>query len=494
MRTWTRRPVRHTSLVTRRLALGLLAALCVTIASAPAPARAQAPATASPSRSFLIVADGSSLPAGLAANVAAVDGSVTNTIPQIGVAVASSSAAGFQSRAAQISGVRSVVPNVALTRLDRDGEVVAAANPPSSGDDDDRFALQWGLDAIDAPEAWNAGYRGAGVRVAVLDSGIASASPDLAPNLNTALSKSFVPGEAYDFVAPGPFNHGTYVAGIIAAADNTYGVMGVAPSAEIVAVKIYSPLTERATWESILAGIVYAADIDADVINLSIENVVPYWQHGYLDDMGTADPSDDVFRSADEVAETRYLLGRATTYAYRHGATLVAAAGNHAIDFDRTADQLTFPAMAPHVIAVSALAPEGWCANPNTDLDVKASYTNFGRSVIDFAAPGGDEDFPYTFPCTLMTARGPATLPVARFDLVLSAGVPPFSRAVYGGGTSAAAPHVSAVAALIIGKHGGSLPPAQVKQELRSSADDLGQPGHDETYGAGRVNAFKAVR
>jgi hypothetical protein len=106
------------------------------------------------------------------------------------------------------------------------------------------------------------------------------------------------------------------------------------------------------------------------------------------------------------------ILPRCESYAYDHGATLVASAGDDAIDFDRTVNRLKLPAMSPHVIAVSALAPEGWCVNPNTDLDVKASYSNFGRSVIDFAAPGGDYDFPYTFPCTVMTAAGPRTLPV----------------------------------------------------------------------------------
>jgi Subtilisin-like serine proteases len=60
-------------------------------------------------------------------------------------------------------------------------------------------------------------------------------------------------------------------------------------------------------------------------------------------------------------------------------------------------------------------------------------------------------------------------------------------------GTSMAAPHVSGVAALIIGKHGGELSPAAVERILRASADDLGKPGNDATFGAGRVNAQRAV-
>jgi lantibiotic leader peptide-processing serine protease len=450
------------------------------------------PATATPARSYLIIATGNSLPAGLAADVEAADGSITNTIPEIGVAAASSSAADFQSRAAEISGVRSVVPNLVRDWLGPLREPVEDANPPSSGDDDARFQLQWGLDAIDAPEAWNAGYRGAGVRVAVLDSGIASANPDIAPNLNTALSTSFVPGEAYDTIpAPPGFNHGTHVAGIVAAADNTVGTVGVAPSAEIVAVKVLSAFTGSGTFESVVAGIVYAANIDADVINMSLGSG-PISRRGYLDDMGTPDPSDDVFVTAAEVAELVQLVGRATTYAFQQGTTIINSAGNAAIDFDHTADVIVLPAMAPHVNAVSALAPEGWCAVPSTNLDLRASYTNTGRSVIAFAAPGGDFDFPQTFACTVQTAGGPITRPVWVFDGVFSPGNT--VNYFWASGTSMAAPHVTGVAALIIGKNGGSLSPSAVVSELRSSADDLGQPGNDATYGAGRVNAFNAVR
>ncbi len=268
------------------------------------------------------------------------------------------------------------------------------------------------------------------------------------------------------------------------------GTVGVAPSAEIVAVKVLSAVTGSGSFESVVAGIVYAANIDADVINMSLGSG-PLSKHGFLDDMGTPDPSDDVFVTANEVAELRHLVGRATTFAFQQGTTIVNSAGNEAVNFDQTADVIVLPAMAPHVLAVSALAPEGWCANPSTNLDLQASYTNFGQSVIAFGAPGGDFDFPPTFNCTVVTAGGPITRPVWVFDLVFSPG----NTAVYfwAAGTSMAAPHVSGVAALVIGKAGGSMSPAHVVSELRSSADDLGKPGNDDTYGAGRVNAFDAV-
>jgi subtilisin family serine protease len=63
----------------------------------------------------------------------------------------------------------------------------------------------------------------------------------------------------------------------------------------------------------------------------------------------------------------------------------------------------------------------------------------------------------------------------------------------FAAGTSAAAPAASGVAALIVGK-GGSLQPSRLEARIRSSADDLGKPGNDDYYGAGRVNARNAVQ
>jgi subtilisin family serine protease len=82
------------------------------------------------------------------------------------------------------------------------------------------------------------------------------------------------------------------------------------------------------------------------------------------------------------------------------------------------------------------------------------------------------------------------TRPCWVFDGVLSASSESWFWAA---GTSMAAPHAAGVAALIVGQAGGSLKPSQVEAKLRSSADDLGQPGNDPFYGLGRVNAFKAV-
>ena len=104
-------------------------------------------------------------------------------------------------------------------------------------------------------------------------------------------------------------------------------------------------------------------------------------------------------------------------------------------------------------------------------------YTNYGAKRIDFAAPGGDYDSKSAY---------------WYYDMILSAGGP--TDYYYSAGTSMAAPHVSGVAALIIGKNGGSMSPIQVSSILKSSSDDLGVVGVDAYFGNGRVNAFKAVK
>jgi subtilisin family serine protease len=447
-------------------------------------------ATAAP-RSYIISATGNALPSQLASQVAAAGGTLQRVMPNIGMAVASSNSPGFSAAASKISGIRSVVPNIRVQWLNPSEQVELAAdfgNPPNSGDNDTRFDLQWGHDAVDAPEAWTAGYFGAGVRVAVLDSGVDATHPDLAPNVNTTLSKSFVPGENWQ-VQPGfYFNHGTHVAGTIAAADNGIGIIGIAPQAEIVAVKVLSEYTGSGDFYWIVEGIVYAADIGADVINMSLGATFP--RHGWIDDNGTpADPTDDFKVGANEVSELVTAVGRAVTYAYQHGTTVIASAGNDGIDKNHSADIVSVPGDVQNVITVAATAPVGWGVDKTVSLDNPASYTNFGTSEIDVSAPGGDFMYYFVNPTQQCTVAG-LTRPCYVFDYVLSDIPGGYSWAA---GTSMAAPHVSGVAALIIGKNGGSMRPAQVEAALKKSADDLGKPGKDPFYGAGRVNAANAV-
>ncbi|WP_164976112.1 S8 family serine peptidase [Oleiharenicola lentus] len=448
-------------------------------------------------RSYVVVGNAGKLPAKLEAAVAAAGGTITRHLPQIGVAIVESSSPQFVANVGKLAGLDAVLPDAqwkpsqpaVIDGLALEDAVALPANHTTLVTDA-WAALQWGLEAVDAGTAWQAGQTGAGVRVAVLDSGVASAHLDIAPNLNTALCTSFVPGEAYNFTGTG-FNHGTHVAGIIAAAANGVGTVGVAPKAEIVSVKVLSAVSGSGSFGGIISGIVYAADIGADVINMSLGAEFP--RSGYIDDNGTpADPSDDYKVGANELTALINATSRATTYAYQKGVTTIVSAGNSAIDRDHDGSYFVLPADCTHVVSVSATGPTGWALNQaGTDLDVLASYSNYGQSRIDLAAPGGD----FMYPGNDISVVGGIAQYTWVFDMVFAPSnrIGTSNRYSWSAGTSMAAPHVSAVAAIIIGRNGGSMKPAAVVAALRASADDLGKPGNDDAYGAGRVNAGRAA-
>jgi subtilisin family serine protease len=410
---------------------------------------------------YIIIFNANAIPMDIDRQVSRAGGTVTKILPQIGVVVATSGEPDFAPKASRIRGVMTAVQDQFVQWVNPqvcyDEGAVRALH---IGQDESLWGLQWAPVAIHAPDAWDAGATGAGVRVAILDGGIASNHPDLVDNIDFSASTSFVPGAAFDEEAVDAFWHGSHVAGIVAAEDNGFGTIGIAPQATIIGVKVLHGGSGYFSW--LIEGILYVADYaDADIINMSLGAVFP--------------------RNNRDIAQLNSALGRAMNYAYQAGVTIVASAGNNAADFDHVAYYISIPAEAQHVICVSATGPLGF-AFGETNFDRPASYTNFGKSLVDFAAPGGD--------FALYPSAG------WYYDMVLS---PTYvddqnvSWYSWASGTSQAAPHVCGVAALIIGAHGGSMHPAQVKAILQQSADDLGKPGNDEYYGMGRINAFKAV-
>ena len=336
---------------------------------------------ASAPKSYLILAKGEKLPANVAAQVQAAGGTLTSTIPQVGIAVASTTSVDFKAKAAKIG---TVVPNVKIQLVDPlrtvEGPIVDFANPPSSGDNDAFFDLQYGHDTVDAPEAWNAGERGDGVRVAVLDTGFDTDHPDLAPNVDFPASRDFT-GEGLTYHFADPFSHGSHTAGTVAAADNGIGTIGVAPEATLILVKMLRD-EGIGTFADGIAAIVYAAGpADADVISMSWGARVPK----------AGDPTDPELDTPEKVAELKHALNLATRFAFKQGATLVASAGNDGENYDENVGILSLPAMADNVLAISATTPIGWAVNPalNKSNNI-ASYSNYGNSIIDFSAPGGD--------------------------------------------------------------------------------------------------------
>jgi subtilisin family serine protease len=430
--------------------------------------------SAAAGRQYLLLMQGNALPTDLAAQVTKAGGSIVSTFPALGLAVVSGDAADLGTTLGRINGVRSATLD-AMTQWTRE----PAADTPSLDADavvfpanDGFYPLQWAPTAVHAEGAWARGWDGTGVRVAILDGGIWDTHRDLLGQIDIAHSTSFVPGQAWN-TDVGTFWHATHVAGIVAALDNNIGTVGIAPRATLIGVKVLH--NGSGSFAAIISGIAYAATpiseggAGADIINMSL---------GASFD-----------RQGKDAAELAVALGRATTYAYQRGVTVVASAGNDAFDLDHTNNLITLPAMSPHVIAVSATSPRDW-GHGSTNLDVPTTYTNFGQSVIAFAGPGGDFVVP---PAACPTPIGAVNCQA--LDGVLApvrgsgTSVTTYSWAA---GTSMAAPAVAAVAALAIQRF-GHLPPSQIEGILRRSADDLGKPGNDDFYGAGRVNADRAT-
>lgn len=438
-------------------------------------------------KTFVILGRGESLPTNLVEAVTAAGGMITTSYSSIGVAIATANDAAFATRLGALEGLESVVADTVIQWTDPSEPSVAAidANVASIGDNETFFSFQWAPVAVQAPEAWNAGYTGRGVRVAILDGGVYSNHRDLAPNVDVARSRSFTTGAFNTDV--GTFWHGTHVAGIVAAADNGLGTIGIAPNATIIGVKVLHSGT--GSFGSVISGIMYAADpiveggAGANVINMSLGATV------INEKLAAVKPG---------VRELKKAVDRATKYAHQRGVTVIASAGNGGLNMDVEKFAWKTPAMNQHVISVSSTGPIGW-ARGNSNFSTLAYYSDHGKALVDVAAPGGNaalaavlRDFSR---CTVVGTLGPISNPCFVFDQVMST-VRGTSTASYNWaqGTSMAAPLVAGIAALIIEKNGGPMHPDAVRTRLQQSAIDLGKPGKDELYGHGWVNALRAIQ
>jgi subtilisin family serine protease len=420
--------------------------------------------------------------ASFAQTVSSANGTVTNVMDDIGVVTADSMDPNFAAAVAAMAGVQSVTEDPEIQWLPPNEQAIQAPDldasesslPPANMEP--FSALQWNLHQIHADQTTANGDRGNGVvraRVAVLDSGICTHHIDIAANLNLGLSKSFVPTEPSLDPPPNTFNHGTHVAGIIAAPINGRGTQGVAPEAELVAVKVLTAITGSGSFGQVISGIEYASGplVHADVINMSLGATFDRRNKGG----GGAGPL---------IAA----LNRAINHATAAGTLCVSAAGNNGVDLNGRLVEI--PAQSGNGMAVSATGPIGFgVVGFSAVFDRLASYSNFGRSVINVAAPGGDDVLPGSGTCHV----GPVTAPCFFFDFVLSpGGRTPTNGNIYffAIGTSMATPHVSGLAALIVGKF-GHMRPQQIQARIEESADEILSPAES---GRGRINAIAALQ
>ncbi|MFD5104595.1 type VII secretion-associated serine protease mycosin [Streptomyces cinereoruber] len=291
-------------------------------------------------------------------------------------------------------------------------------------------ARQWGLEALRTTEAWRT-TRGEGITVAVLDTGVDAEHPDL--------EGSVLPG--HDLIGFGAARgdrawaqHGTAMAGIIAGhghgPDGEDGVLGIAPEAEILPVRVILESSDKARDKArksrgtaLAQGIRWAADHGADVINLSLG-----------DDSKSAHPD------AGEDAAVQYALSK--------GVAVVASAGNGG----EKGDHASYPAAYPGVIAVTAVDRYG----------TRASFS---------------------------TRRWYATVSAPGVDIVMAY---PDRRYYEGWGTSAAAAFVSGAVALVRAAH-SDLTPAQIKTLLIDTARSRPEGGRSDAKGYGTVDPAAAI-
>ena len=315
-----------------------------------------------------------------------------------------------------IKGYAATIPAARLDAVKADPRVlfVSEDREVSIGEQ----TLPTGIDRIDAEQTATHTNKGAGVNVAVIDTGIDLKHPDLKANIvggkNCSTGKSYNDGNG----------HGSHVAGIIAAVNNTVGVVGVAPEAKVWAVRVLNN-AGSGTWSSVICGIDFVTRKAPDnggpitVANMSLG--------------GTGSDDGNCGLTNNDA------LHQAICRSVAAGVTYVVAAGN---ETDDAANHV--PAAYDEVITVSALSdsdgkPGGTGGAPSCRTSEKddyfATFSNFGADV-DIAAPGV---------CILSTWKGGGYNTIS--------------------GTSMASPHVAGAATLYIATHLGATP-AQVRDAL----------------------------
>lgn len=414
-----------------------------------------------------------------AAQAAAIEaaGGTINYAHRSGFASVSSDAADFADRL-RASGKFSSVDADLAVQWQMPTETIELEESAVTPANETFWHAQWAPQSVNAPAAWAAGYTGKGVRVAILDGGIRHNHIDLVANLDAARSASFVPGQPYN-ADTGTFWHGTHVAGIVAAADNNIGTIGIAPEATIIGVKVLHAGSGQFGW--VISGILYASDsiadggAGADIINMSLGATFP---------------------KAGGAGSLIGALAKAVNYAASKGVLVVTAAGNDGMDLGQSQSFTSVPAESGSGLAVSSTGPMGFALGA-TNFRRPASYSNYGEGTVWVAGPGGDFALPGNAVCSLpRVPSGVVTTNCWVFDMVLStsrgAGSSTSSYS-WAAGTSMAAPAAAAVAALAKQAHpNASL--GQLKTILKNSADDEGPNGKDDFYGHGFVNAAKAVQ
>jgi subtilisin family serine protease len=300
-------------------------------------------------------------------------------------------------------------------------------------------AAEWNIDAIHAGDLWGLGYRGQRVVVANMDTGVDLSHPDLSANWrggrNSWLDPYSQSPEPYD-----PLGHGTETMGVMVGGSNGGTAIGVAPKAKWIAVKIFSD-SGVARTSAIHEGFQWLLDPDGNPETDDAPDVVN-------NSWGSTNPNG----CAEDFLPDIQVLEES-------GIAVVFAAGNDGPGAATSSD----PANNPGVFSVGA-------TGSNSAI---ASFSSRGPSACDGSV------FPQVVaPGAKVRTSSPGTSGTGGSYSVVD-------------GTSFAAPHAAGAMALLLSAFPGLTVP-QLQQALIASARDLGEPGPDNSYGNGLINALNA--
>ncbi|MDX6481556.1 MAG: hypothetical protein QOG85_2066 [Gaiellaceae bacterium] len=467
----------------------------------------------------------SGLPANVDQMVANAGGTIVDRIPEIGGIGVQSSNPNFLSAIQANSSVKAAgvavttsIPETDAVTADGGSENNGGTYSPTGSDTqampDPLGYEQWDKKKMHATStgSYAAQPGRKDVRVFVIDTGVDQSHIDIAANLDTADSVSFVPTEPtiQDFNG-----HGTWTASAVGAPINGVGISGVAPNITLVSGKVLNGAgSGEFLWTD--EALVYAGLKHFDVVSASLGGYIP--KCGSTTNPKGCDHPDYI------------LLNRATQFARSNGVLPVGALGNDGFDL---ADG-NF--MRDYVEAPGTIA--GWVGVSATGYDdQKAFYSNYGDSAADVSAPGGSTR-------TYNGVPGGATCPHASICRLIGAwsstgssapadpveqctgpgGTPPCFLYGYVQGTSMATPNAAGVAALIISQYGDftsnnqnkpHMSPTAVEQILQGSANNQpcptpntvtqgpgfplptatckGNTGYNNFFGKGIVDAVNAI-